>query len=122
MTLFKKDEWVAALRSGDYLQAKGWLRSTNVDTNGVEIARYCCLGVYAEICDVKFELTEDSDFIFDFLFPVRNGVASTSELPDEDWAEEKGIPVAIMQELAEMNDSGSWSFDQIASWIETYDW
>lgn len=118
MALYKKDEWVAALRSGDYLQGKGFLRTVQMDSDGREIVRHCCLGVYAEICGVTYEPSVFDTSVFDFAFPTSDGVAEGNEIPDERWAEEKGISDNTMRELAENNDSDGWSFEIIADWIE----
>ena len=40
-----KDEWVTALRSGDYKQGEGMLRQVLDDNTEA----YCCLGVLCEI-------------------------------------------------------------------------
>jgi len=42
-----KDKWIAALRSGDYIQGRGWLKYQ--DTDGVN--KWCCLGVLADVTD-----------------------------------------------------------------------
>jgi hypothetical protein len=52
------DDWVAALRSGEYLQAKGVLRDTF--TSG-----YCCLGVAADVAGVSCK-QQGSDYWYYF--------------------------------------------------------
>ena len=42
-----KSQWIAALRSGDYKQGRGWLRTDNY---------YCCLGV---LCDLHSKANPD---------------------------------------------------------------
>ena len=51
-----KAKWVAALRSGDYKQTTGELRSGDEDSHG-----YCCLGVLCEISKLEtgFGITEN---------------------------------------------------------------
>jgi hypothetical protein len=46
-------KWVAALRSGDYVQARGTLRGPAEDDAGA--VGYCCLGV---LCDLHREFIE----------------------------------------------------------------
>ncbi len=82
-------KWVKALRSGKYDQ----------DTSG-ELKNefgYCCLGVAKEIglCNAK----------------KSNGDA-------KHWVSTKFIPYPTQESLANMNDSGKWSFNRIATYIE----
>ncbi len=53
MTRKTRDEWVAALRSGDYTQIHGIFK----DVNG-----YCCLGVLAKIEGFLNPATLSTDF------------------------------------------------------------
>lgn len=43
-----KAKWVAALRSGNYVQGKGMLKTSD--------NTYCCMGVLAEVCGLSVEL------------------------------------------------------------------
>ena len=113
-----KEKWVAALRSGEYEQGKGMLKT--------EDGKYCCLGV---LCDLyskekesneKFELSED----------VYSFIGTSGVLPREvrEWA---GIdtpnPIVASgdryESLATFNDGikgsiDSISFKEIADLIE----
>jgi hypothetical protein len=52
-----KDQWVAALRSGEYEQGRSYLRSK--DPNGGN-DKFCCLGVLCDLA-VKAGVTEAKD-------------------------------------------------------------
>lgn len=100
-----KTKWVAALRSGDYRQVEGLLRSQA--KNGS--CSFCCLGVLADVAGADWEsgLLKTGQFISD---------------PDEevlsDGAEQLfGLNSHEQSTLAEMNDRGD-SFDVIADYIE----
>lgn len=49
-----KENWLAALKSGEYIQGDGRLRITDIDG----VCKHCCLGVLASIHP---ELSIDSD-------------------------------------------------------------
>lgn len=113
-----KERWLEALRSGEYVQGTGLLR-TEDDT-------YCCLGVLCDLAvqdgvvewerSVCLECDGDCDH-----WHVR---AHSGNLPQEvcEWA---GLPNGdpavnvdgTVQYLAELNDNGT-TFDRIAELIE----
>ena len=115
-----KSQWIAALRSGGYVQGMGALRRrTSSDTE------YCCLGV---LCDLYFHRHHNCDWRNDGLgrgwltggrsvnvLTLPDEVVSWAGLPDSnpliDWA-------SGPEDLAMVNDSGS-SFDAIADAIES---
>lgn len=84
-----KQDWLAALRSGEYEQGKAFLSN-----NG----RFCCLGVAKEICSIE----KASDGI---------------ELLNVGAAEALGLPYYVQCDLSGMNDSGR-TFAEIADYIE----
>lgn len=94
-----KKKWLKALRSGEYKQGSGQLRSDD---------RYCCLGV---LCDITGHLKPRS---FDWM----------NDFPDMDYRcndddairEFKGLSAATQKTLAHLNDNGS-SFKEIAAYI-----
>lgn len=90
-----KARWVEALRSGKYKQGKKCLRSES-DT-------YCCLGV---LCDIKQKDIWENSITFDS-FPPSYIL---------DWAK---LDFHTTINLADMNDNGGASFEEIADWIET---
>ena len=89
---FKK-KWVAALRSGKYKQGQNALMT--------EEGTYCCLGVACRVAGSPIEL--------DQMFP-----AEDSRVPKILRSED----TELNNTLAKRNDSGLWSFNRIADWIE----
>lgn len=116
-----KEEWIAALRSGDYVQGAGKL-----NRNG----EYCCLGILCNIA-AKQGVVEDNIVRQDGDILHRYG-SSVSILPREvaawagmnvhefsDW-EVVGIQIGTYATtLANLNDSGS-RFETIADFIEEW--
>lgn len=98
-----KKKWTDALRSGEYEQGTGALK-----THG---EKYCCLGV---LCDVL-----DSD---------RWGTDGTwsnswSALPSHEWLNlfASGDDYSdIQNDLMNMNDNGEFTFSDIADWIDKH--
>ena len=96
-----KSKWTAALRSGDYKQAKKALRT--VDN------RFCCLGVLCEILAPGNWRRHFDDDGWD-----HDGCES---LPSDDIGKLADIDEPQVEALAELNDSGQ-SFAEIADYIE----
>ena len=111
MNPIAKEKWVAALRSGEYRQA----RSVMVDdTEGLA---YCCLGV---LCDVWAKET-GNEFPFN---PQHRGNCETCVLPRgvAEWAQVNPVNPNVkiggrLRALAGMNDGGE-PFTVIADAIE----
>lgn len=106
-----KEKWIAALRSGEYVQGRsGYLYRDKT---------YCCLGVLAEI-DGKL-----SDERYIAGIGTTKGFGSCyGNLPKE-YIEEIELKEKYSQEgssvsgkLINMNDLRNFSFDEIADWIE----
>lgn len=98
-----KARWVAALRSGEYKQATGQLRTRD--------NKHCCLGVCLDVLrpshwtrnsaqDEWADLDGDAD-----LLNYETGV-------------DIGLAEGIQEELATMNDDLAMPFTEIADWIE----
>lgn len=51
-----KDNWLTALRSGEFKKGKGYLRDKN--------DMYCCLGVFCEIMDIPKKTREDGNYSY----------------------------------------------------------
>lgn len=92
-----KAKWVAALRSDEYKQGRGCLRS--------EADEFCCLGVLADILDHKGWRRERSRSAWSW----RGGLL---EILPEDV-----LNVWVQSVLTEVNDDGT-PFSTIADWIE----
>lgn len=105
MTPDLKTNWLAALRSGDFKQGTGHLRSAQ--------GGYCCLGVLCEVAGWPHAESED----FRQGFEARKGVTITI-MPDEIALETLGLTLASANCLADMNDRQGYDFVKIAAWIE----
>lgn len=120
-----KAKWLEALRSGDYRQGTGHLRSVSNDT-------YCCLGVLCDIADPEgWESTIPESGTTGNLHHGYGGTPSPDTLDrvglPERFYNRPGIsfktednhefnnPVAA---LTHQNDRMGKSFDEIADWIE----
>ena len=97
-------KWLKALRSGDYKQGNGFLKSEN---------KYCCLGVACVITMPKAKL-DNVGFI--------EKEPSGTDKPINTTLYNK-MPKLLrgssgfVDEVSTMNDAGE-SFDDIADWIE----
>jgi hypothetical protein len=114
-------EWVKALRSGKYKQGKKLLRS-------IEDA-FCCLGVLCDLCGLW---GEPGDTCYTFKssggqMPLElwtamgfyNEYASIHWHEEaRTWAEERKLGTDGC--LAAANDSGSWTFNDIADFVEKF--
>ena len=108
-----KRKWVTALRSGKYVQGRGFLRD--------EDDGYCCLGVLCSIfakekskLGVKFVREDDKTWSF-------MGSGSTLPLVVEEWAElDHTDPTIGPSTAVGLNDDQSRSFKYIARMIEKY--
>jgi hypothetical protein len=119
-----KKKWVAALRSGEYKQGRGWLRQ--IDAKGVE--RFCCLGV---LCDIYTKETTkrtswkapnkfigDTEYSFGgYTDMPPDNVNKWVGLGDTPWV---SVPIKASRKydsLYGLNDGGS-PFKKIADYIE----
>ncbi len=99
----KRQEWLAALRSGKYQQTEGILHSA--ETGG-----FCCLGVACDISGIG-KWNEDSNFVGELFIAY-------SLPPDEIrtlfglWAD------GLVSEAVDKNDEQRKSFPEIADWLE----
>lgn len=113
-----KAEWVAALRSGKYVQGKGMLRR--------ESGSYCCLGV---LCDLHARANPESGMWIEGVdgWLYESGERSYYALPSEvqQWAgfDQDDVEVVVpgrgvkTDGLAGHNDRGR-TFEEIAKAIE----
>lgn len=122
-----KEQWVAALRSGDYKQGKAALRVLKKKDNEV---RYCCLGVLCDVLGRKWYEAEEWDQTTDkeIAYAVKSGIEKNSADLPESILNRVGLNVDQMNELIQMNDGGfdyyshknikAKKFPKIADWIE----
>lgn len=111
-----KEKWLKALRSGQYKQTIGALKTQSKNGD----CRYCCLGV---LCDVSGEgKWVEGDWIKSpprkHLGYTFGDVTMTGAL-SPDFSKRHGITLRTPDLLIEMNDLNCMSFKKIADWIET---
>jgi hypothetical protein len=92
------EEWPAALRSGKYRQGEKALNKGE---------KFCCLGVYADLCEVEWE----EGLAGRLVFRGSAGKCWAGALPG-DWVSER-----VLDTLIPMNDWGK-DFAEIADYIE----
>jgi hypothetical protein len=113
--------WVAALRSGTFIQGQGMLKFGTLDG----IFKYCCLGVACEVAmadGLELRVTRDGlRYSFDdqgSVLPIEValwlGVHENPAL-SENSASPDGVNRAVLA-----NDTLGWSFDQIADALVSY--
>ena len=122
-----KARWVAALRSGEYEQSQGQLVADFGDGQKV----FCCLGVACELAVedglAKRSITGDgyhegyvdsegwiSNGAIPATLAIQLGLTPSGKLPQTVKAGSTNH-----YELASLNDTGGWTFAQIADYIET---
>ena len=119
----ERDEWVRALRSGEFRQAKGQLRKpiTWGDESGtVSVYGYCCLGVKCEL-DVRASrhgmVSDGQPFTS---YGINGHLADA--MPRDEVLQAWGLSDGQANLLAQLNDGESGydphTFAQIADWIE----
>lgn len=99
-----KNEWIAALTSGNYRQGNERLRWYDWEDSDAGES-FCCLGV---LCDViNPNGWNDSAGHWDV----------GSFCHTDSYAPEAFLDLKIQEKLATFNDDESWTFDMIAEWI-----
>jgi hypothetical protein len=110
-----KAAWLKALRSGEYAQGSGRLRTTfpAPGTCSGQTYQFCCLGVLADVVDPMQKTWKPHEAVF----------AEGHDRRDQDdligcslgnyFIKDRGVG-----KLVEMNDSDKASFAEIADWIE----
>ena len=107
-----KDRWIAALRSGEFRQGRGYL---------CRYGEYCCLGVLAAITDNLIGLEVNKDVLY-----IKNSTSFTAVLTS-DLRNKFGISKNQEEHLIAMNDGAPsedgvrqepLSFEEIADYIE----
>ena len=123
-----KAQWLKDLRSGRFTQMKQLLRGVVNDK-----PRYCCIGVLCNKIGKWTVLTEETPNLYwqpnsgidfntgvpdngDNLFNSTSDSLSVTELPESLL----GLPEDVWIFLARLNDEESWTFEEIAEWVEEY--
>lgn len=104
-----KQNWVDALRSGKYKQARSVLRTKNNE--------FCCIGVLCDLVDPHAWILEHTTGINPSIEGIPWSKMGTYLMPPLEWQEE----IANQDTLgaySELNDDGA-SFEEIADRIET---
>lgn len=103
-----KTKFVAALRSGKYRQCSGHLF---LDTQGTgKPDKFCALGV---LCDIHRKEVGHRPIVGDAYY--RHSITLPRNV--ERWA---GLASDAECKIMELNDKKSWSFKQLAAYIERY--
>lgn len=97
-----KEDWVRALRSGEYEQGRKRLKSGN---------NYCCLGVLCKVAGLQIETEHGNGVVGvpygeDDYGPIFTLLGS-SDIAEQLWNRNDGL-----------RDNRQHSFDEIASYIE----
>lgn len=117
-----KSRWVAALRSGEYKQATGVLKSA-------EGRGFCCIGVLCDVVAPEGWEThshkeapwnpDSSKEVVSFENPVAGSEQGVTL--NADALARFGMSMACLDLLVEFNDSQGKNFSQIADWIDAHD-
>jgi hypothetical protein len=104
-----KAKWIDAMRSGNYRQGKGYLRSGKNE--------HCCLGVLADVCGAEWTLTAGGDR-YELLAELHmHGVQPAFGTLSEKFRDLVGLSEDDAFTLMRKNDGGE-SFTEIADHIE----
>ena len=107
-----RQDWIKALRSGEYKQGSNALKTQH---DG-ELVRYCCLGVLAKILGAKFvksrkRLSTNATYWHLGKETKGNGLLPPTYVD---------LDRETQDDLACMNDGDNKTFNQIADWIEEH--
>lgn len=123
MKLDIAEQWTAALRSGDYTQTKSYLNKDNT---------FCCLGVLCDLAEKAGIVKKTSEGCDEGCCPVLytavddDGDSSSYALPlaVREWSGINSLEGELTHKvdnyacLISINDSGNYTFDDIADIIE----
>jgi hypothetical protein len=106
-----RDEWVKALRSGEYKQT-----SETLESNGA----YCCLGVLCVVAGQ--DIPHDANDLDSYEFEGDEDDADINVVYDmRPFRDECGLgtsPDSLQNKLVKLNDDEGYTFAEIADWIE----
>jgi len=108
-----KQKWVAALRSGKFVQGRSKLKHVSKEGN-----QHCCLGVLCEVHDQEYGC--EQSFIGLEGFPPEH-VMNWAELPDAanlQFTFVRDDGQKFKESLIYLNDVRMYDFNQIADLIE----
>lgn len=110
-----KKEWLQALRSGKYTQARGGLRMKG---RHIGSSNFCCLGVLCDVIEPN-RWIEDPDFNGFEYKGYRIGRPLQANFPPDFVLKKTELTEDQAAELARLNDQGR-SFEYIADFIEEH--
>ena len=105
-----KAKWIAALRSDNYQQGSGTLRTND--------NKFCCLGVLCDIVDPAGWDDNDAVHFYSYSYSYEgdwNGL-----VPPANLTAKLGLLDGEVDTLTELNDSARLTFSEIADWIEAH--
>lgn len=112
-----KDKWIKALRSGNYKQGNGFLLELDGDDDNKE---FCCLGVACIVSGIEDSFILNQTLINKYIINYKEKfikvpklLHGSSEIGNSDFN-------IVVKKLTCMNDSGKWSFNRLATYIEKY--
>lgn len=112
-----KEKWLKALRSGEYEQGHGYLRTS--------ANHFCCLGVAGDLHNNETWQIPDNEYA---VYRTAGGgveMLVRGDVPDNvydalnQFYPDHGVATTITARLASMNDTRR-SFAEIADWIEEH--
>jgi len=110
----RKAEWVTALRSGEYKQGLGALRTSD--------NKFCCLGVLCDIAVKRKDAPEwenpTANYPSNYTIRFPGQARGNSGLLPWRLAEDYDLPNHLSGKLMELNDDKGKSFEEIATYIE----
>lgn len=121
MHMITKAEWIEALRSGKYKQAKGALCRIN---KAGEVEGFCCLGVAADLMEVRKIPSSTGKYM---IYSFSTGELAEGYIPRAFLADILKLDanhdyqriVMVEGTLINMNDTQGNSFNEIADFLES---
>ena len=112
-----KAKWLEGLRSGNYTQGQGRLKSTLPGEGPVRSPpMHCCLGVLCEVMGLTSNFDDRTGY---WKYDFKDGTIQGNQL-SKPFAEKVGLEQRAMGKLVAFNDNSKWGFKAIANWIEKY--
>ena len=114
-----RDEWSAALRSGEYPQSRGLLQVLREEI-AIRPVGFCCIGVRCDL-DVKAGLMWSRPFGDGRYVRFLTSKDADTGMAAEVWAtvlERWGLTAQEQYELISMNDNRKHNFQMIADYLD----
>jgi hypothetical protein len=111
-----KAKWIKALRSGKYEQGSNFLVYLDWDNTKT----FCCLGVACVITGIKEKNIYDLGLIEITNKKEEKLFKDIPKILKGSSEEDDVLYNPLIKKLTQMNDSGKWSFNRIATYIEKY--